>query len=437
MLCFGHGRDRGATFCNRTNRHRERSEAIQEAAGRPRPPGSPRRFAPREDGGGAALVWKRRNPLKSPESDEANPSETSAPCFSWLAAWSGPSRCLGWSRLAPQAGRPLARDRANSGETRPGVLLARKCHCKALKRFDSGMDMAVGTARLIRPRPVDSRQHGRRGSAKGGMTLPAEAEELIASLNRQILALQAEVAELRRRLGLDSSNSSKPPSSDGLRKKPRVAGSLRGRSGKPSGGQKGHQGGTLRQVADPDFVVRHEACACGHCGWPLDPKSAKEIERRQVFDLPERPLLVTEHQASIYRCAQCRGVTKAEFPDGVVSPTQYGERIRAAAIYLNIHQLIPEDRVAQALNDLFGAPLICPASVVAWVGKKAANWAKSTRPSANAWPRPRFAASMRRAIGSLVSCTGCTHVEFGLHFLSRGRKTRRHPHGFAGRRRRA
>ena len=55
---------------------------------------------------------------------------------------------------------------------------------------------------------------------------------------------------------------------------------------------------------------------------------------------------------------------------GVVSPTQYGERIRAATIYLNIQQLIPEDRTAQALSDLFGAPLICPASIVAWVRKK-------------------------------------------------------------------
>ena len=90
-----------------------------------------------------------------------------------------------------------------------------------------------------------------------------------------------------------------------------------------------------------------------------------------MFDLPERPLLVTEHQASIYRCAHCRGVTKAAFPEGVVSPAQYGERIKAAAIYLNVQQLIPEDRTAQALSDLFGAPLICPASVVAWVGKKA------------------------------------------------------------------
>src|SRR5271165_384922 len=203
------------------------------------------------------------------------------------------------------------------------------------------------------------------------MVLPAEVEELIASLKRRIAALEAEVADLRRQLGQDSSNSSKPPSSDGLKKKPRIPGSLRGRSGKASGGQTGHEGGTLRQVADPDRTVRHEACACGHCGLSLDPRWATGIEKRQVFDLAERPLVVTEHQASIYRCENCRGVTKAAFPDGVVSPTQYGERLRAAAVYLNIQQLIPEDRTAQALSDLFGAPLICPASIVAWVGKKA------------------------------------------------------------------
>src|SRR5712691_10050632 len=209
------------------------------------------------------------------------------------------------------------------------------------------------------------------------MSVPAEVEELIASLKRQIAALQAEVADLRRQLGQDSSNSSKPPSSDGLKKKPRIAGSLRGRSGKASGGhpstsaQEGHQGGTLRQVADADHVVRHEASACCHCGSPLEPKSAIGIEKRQVFDLPERPLAITEHQASIYRCAHCRGETKAAFPEGVVSPTQYGERIKAAAVYLNVQQLIPEDRTAQALSDLFGAPLICPASIVAWVRKKA------------------------------------------------------------------
>ena len=210
------------------------------------------------------------------------------------------------------------------------------------------------------------------------MWLPPEIAELIEALRREVatlraenLALRAENAELRRRLDLDSSNSSKPPSSDGLKKKPRLARSLRGKSGKASGGQKGHVGGTLRQVANPDRVVSHEACACAHCHLPLDPKAAIRFEKRQVFDIPERPLIVTEHQAAVYRCERCRGVTKAAFPEGVVSPAQYGERLKGAAIYLNVQQLIPEDRTAQALNDLFGAPLVCSASIVDWVGKKA------------------------------------------------------------------
>ena len=203
------------------------------------------------------------------------------------------------------------------------------------------------------------------------MSVPPEVEELIASLKREIEALRAENAELRRRLGLDSSNSSKPPSSDGLKKKPRILGSLRTRSGKPSGGQKGHRGDTLRQVADPDRIVEHAATLCRHCCAGLDAGSAVGAEKRQVFDLPERMIEVTEHRAAIHCCPNCRGETRAAFPEGVVSPTQYGERIKAAAIYLNVQQLIPEDRAAQALNDLFGAPLICPASLVAWVGKKA------------------------------------------------------------------
>src|SRR5580693_4065165 len=203
------------------------------------------------------------------------------------------------------------------------------------------------------------------------MVIPPEIQELLASKDRRIAELGALVAELLRRLGLDSTNSSKPPSSDGLKKKPRAPRSLRGKSGKKSGGQEGHAGDTLRQVAQPDFVVPHEARACERCCSPLDPKSRIAVEKRQVFDLPERLLLVTEHQASVHRCAHCRWVTKAAFPEGVVSPAQYGERFKAAAVYLNVQQLIPEDRTAQAISDIFGAPPVCSASVVAWVGEKA------------------------------------------------------------------
>ena len=210
------------------------------------------------------------------------------------------------------------------------------------------------------------------------MILRPEIRDLISALQREIEVLRAEnatlrqeVAELRRQLDKNSSNSSKPPSSDGLRKPPRIAGSTRGKSGKPSGGQAGHAGGTLKAVAKADVIERHEAEACRHCLAGLTPAMVRGAEKRQVFDLPEPRLTVTEHQAMIYRCAHCRGQTTAAFPDGVVSPAQYGPRVRAAAVYLNVQQLIPEDRVAQTMADLFGAMRLCPDSVVAWGKKKA------------------------------------------------------------------
>ncbi len=210
------------------------------------------------------------------------------------------------------------------------------------------------------------------------MVLSADVSALIQELRREIAALRAEnaalkqeVADLRRRLDKDSSNSSKPPSSDGPAKKPRVAGSLRGVSGRTSGGQPGHRGDTLRPVAKPDKIERHEATRCGHCQAGLTAAMATRVETRQVFEMPEPRLEVTEHRASIYTCACCRGVTRAAFPDDVTAHVQYGPRIRAAAIYLNAQHLIPEDRVGEIMHDLFGAASLCPASIAAWSAHKA------------------------------------------------------------------
>jgi transposase len=203
------------------------------------------------------------------------------------------------------------------------------------------------------------------------MIVPPDVEEFIVSLMRRIEALEADNAELRRRLGLDSSNSSKPPSSDGLKKKPRVLRSLRTRTGKRSGGQKGHRGDTLRQVAEPDLIIEHAAERCAHCQARLLADWKIGEEKRQVFDLPETPLIVTEHRAAIHGCAACGGRTRADFPEGVVSPAQYGARFKAAGVYLNAQQLVPEERVAQVLQDLFGATAACGASVAAWVRRKA------------------------------------------------------------------
>jgi transposase len=178
-------------------------------------------------------------------------------------------------------------------------------------------------------------------------------DELIALL----LAQSARIAELEHRLGLNSSNSGKPPSSDGLKKPARVS-SLRQPSGKKTGGQKGHPGETLCQTETPDTVINHYPPACAACGASLTEAMATDYVARQVFDLPEpQPLLVTEHRAHDCRCAACGRQTRAAFPDWVTAPVQYGKRIGAFVLYLLHYQLLPEKRLATLMADLFGVHL--------------------------------------------------------------------------------
>ena len=183
----------------------------------------------------------------------------------------------------------------------------------------------------------------------------AKLETANAELRAANTKLEARVAELERRLCLDSSNSSKPPSSDGLRKKPSPQ-SLRENGKKKSGGQPGHQGHTLMQVSDPILTVRHAIEKCSSCGNSLHDREVARIIKRQVFDIPEPRIEVTEHQAEVRMCS-CGHESTASFPVDITTHVQYGSRVKGLAVYLSNQQLIPEDRLQGVFTDIFALPI--------------------------------------------------------------------------------
>ena len=167
----------------------------------------------------------------------------------------------------------------------------------------------------------------------------------------QIAKLEARIAELEKRLGKNSSNSSKPPSSDGLKR----TRSLRSKSsGRKPGGQPGHPGQRLQPSATPDVVIELPPESCPECQQDLGAQPVESAEVRQVFELPPIKLQVSEYRAQRKRCPACGRLICAEFPAGVHAPTQYGANMQAVMSYLQSWQLLPHERVAQVCEDLFG-----------------------------------------------------------------------------------
>lgn len=183
--------------------------------------------------------------------------------------------------------------------------------------------------------------------------------EVMVLLQGEIAVMRQEIQDLRDQLAKHSGNSGKPPSSDGLRK-PR---SQRVKGQRPSGGQPGHKGHTLKMVEQPDQIERYEVSVCPHCATDLQGVEASRVEKRQVFDLPVVKLAVTEHQAEVKQCPGCGQEVKGCFPLTVSQPVQYGPRIKAQAVYLNSYQLIPLARTREVLEDFYGH---APSQAIVW-----------------------------------------------------------------------
>ena len=209
---------------------------------------------------------------------------------------------------------------------------------------------------------------------------PEAIADLVLSLWARVEALEqleTRIAELER----NSRSSSKPPSTDkGNFTNPPKPKSLRGKTGKKPGGQKGHPGSTLEKVTSPDHIEVHhfapdQACpGCGHHFCESSATQPAEYEVRQVFDIPPIKLQVTEHRAHKCTCQGCGKKLTATFPTGVNAPAQYGPNVQAAALYLGSYQLVPYQRLSEAFAELFDCPLSAGtlANIVKSGGKKAA-----------------------------------------------------------------
>jgi len=195
----------------------------------------------------------------------------------------------------------------------------------------------------------------------------AEQAAEIAVLRESLAGLQSQVADLAAQVKVNSRNSSRPPSSDGpARPSPK---SLRGRSGRRPGRPEGQPGVTMELSEHPDKKVRHRPAKCGCCGKCLKDAEVTAVERRQVIDIPLVRAKTTEHQMLTLRCG-CGCETKAQAPDGVSAPVQYGPRLMGTGIYLWHGQFLSRDRACQALSELFGcAP--SPGALAAAVRKTA------------------------------------------------------------------
>jgi transposase len=181
------------------------------------------------------------------------------------------------------------------------------------------------------------------------------AVAVILKLATENELLTERLQQLENQLAKDSHNSSKPPSSDGFNKQKTQ--SLRRSTSRQTGGQKGHPGQTLKKVDKPNHVIVHRVTGDCCCGASLTNQQVDDYEARQVFDLPPIIIEVTEHRAEIKTCACCGRRHKAQFPEAVTKVTQYGNRVKALAIYLMNYQFIPYERTQEFFNDIFFLPI--------------------------------------------------------------------------------
>ncbi len=260
-----------------------------------------------------------------------------------------------------------------------GSAVLRKTEVRVI--YDQGVEAVAATIRQLYEmvEVEDERVHRLVASATAAHLQKIEQltgrinrlEEELSNRVRQVHQLSLTVKDLTRqlksahqqtRLAKDahlatvmknSQNSSLPPSRDPCKRRK----SLREKSGRKPGRQVGHRGATREMVEQPNHLVIHAPESCHLCGSSLNEAEVEGSERRQVHDLPPQRIEVTEHQAKTKVCGRCGMKNTAKFPAGINAPVQYGAGVRSVVAYLVGYQLLPYERCAEAMGDLFNCQL--------------------------------------------------------------------------------
>lgn len=179
-----------------------------------------------------------------------------------------------------------------------------------------------------------------------------ELEAEVKSLKGMVKDLLDRIDKLQNRK--NSRNSSIPPSKDENR--PKKTKSLRTKSGKRPGGQHGHEGNTLKMVANPDEIVEHKTKECTICGASLEEKKQYLISRRQIVDIPPIEPKYIEHQIYSTVC-DCGHENTGVYPDYVKAPISYGSNIEALAVYLHTRQYVASERICEFFKQTCNLPI--------------------------------------------------------------------------------
>ena len=201
----------------------------------------------------------------------------------------------------------------------------------------------------------------------------ADAEKQIVDAEKQVADAEKQIAELERQLAKrkkNSTNSSKPPSSDGLAGAQRRRCSPRKKSGRKPGGQPGHTGQERQRVENPDRTEEVLPSQCKRCGTalrqaPQERQTTGNVLCRQIVDLPEVILpVVTEYQYPKLVCPGCQKGTRAEVRSE--HSHEIGERLTAVVSYLISARKMTRRDVQATLRDLFGVDLSVGSVQKAW-----------------------------------------------------------------------